>query len=43
MQSGVYTGFDYADIIDHLNKRWDIAGRSFKSPEARRFISAFQR
>ena len=21
----MYTGHDYADIMDHLNKRWDIA------------------
>ena len=24
-RTGVYTGHDYADIMDHLNKRWDIA------------------
>lgn len=26
-KTGTYTAFDYADIMDHLIKRWDVAGR----------------
>lgn len=29
-----YTANDYADIMKHLIKRWDIAARDFKSGEA---------
>lgn len=29
-----YTAFDYADIMEHLNKRWEIAGQSFHTGEA---------
>ena len=32
--SGTYTAMDYADIADHLNKRWQIAERSGLSGEA---------
>merc|ERR1719420_1360275 len=27
---GVYTAFDYADIMDHCNTHWGIAERTFK-------------
>lgn len=33
-RSGVYTGHDYADIMDHLNKRWDIANITGLNGEA---------
>lgn len=32
--SGTYTAMDYADISDHLNKRWRVAERSGLSGEA---------
>jgi acyl-[acyl-carrier-protein] desaturase len=33
-RTGVYTGHDYADIMDHLNKRWDIANITGLNGEA---------
>jgi len=33
-RTGTYTAFDYADIMRHLIKRWNIEGRSFKLGEA---------
>ena len=32
--TGVYTASYYADIMEHLVKRWEIAGRDFKTGEA---------
>jgi acyl-[acyl-carrier-protein] desaturase len=32
---GVYTVYDYADIIDHLVRTWDIASRSVTGPAAK--------
>lgn len=29
-----YTAFDYADIMEHLINRWDIAGRDHKGGDA---------
>lgn len=33
-RTGTYTAFDYADIMEHLVKRWDVANRSGLSGEA---------
>ena len=33
-RTGVYTAFDYADIMDHLIKRWDVPTRTNLSTEA---------
>jgi len=33
-RTGTYTAFDYADIMDHLITRWEVAGRSGLSGEA---------
>lgn len=32
---GVYTVFDYASIIDHLVKTWDVAGQQVSGPAAK--------
>jgi acyl-[acyl-carrier protein] desaturase len=32
---GVYTVFDYADIVEHLVKTWRVAGRSASGKAAR--------
>lgn len=32
--TGTYTAFDYADIMEHLIKRWTIGDRSFQAGEA---------
>jgi acyl-[acyl-carrier-protein] desaturase len=34
-RSGVYTSHDYAAIIEHLVKTWDIGGRSVTGPAAK--------
>eukprot|EP00878_Enallax_costatus_P000497 GHUV01000591.1.p1 GENE.GHUV01000591.1~~GHUV01000591.1.p1 ORF type:complete len:400 (+),score=116.39 GHUV01000591.1:200-1399(+) len=33
-RTGTYTAFDYADIMEHLNKRWDIEHRRDLTGEA---------
>ena len=34
-RTGVYTAFDYAAIVEHLVKAWDIAGRAVSGEAAR--------
>ena len=34
-RTGVYTIHDYADIIDHLVKTWNVAGRSVSGKAAK--------
>ena len=35
-KTGTYTAFDYADIMEHLSKRWKLAERSDLTGEVRR-------
>lgn len=34
-KTGTYTAFDYADIMEHLTKRWKLAERSDLTGEVR--------
>jgi hypothetical protein len=37
-KTGTYTAFDYADIMEHLAKRWKLADRSDLTGEVSRAL-----
>lgn len=39
-KTGTYTAFDYADIMEHLSKRWKLSERSDLTGEVRTHAAA---
>jgi len=38
-KTGTYTAFDYADIMEHLSKRWKLAERTDLTGEVRHTVT----